>query len=45
MIKFKNAEEKQNDKEEGETRNNLLGFFRLLFKIDRRMNPQRYKSK
>jgi len=44
MIKSKNAEKKQNNKEE-EARNNLLGFFSLLLKIDRRINPQRYKSK
>ena len=44
MIKFNNAEKKQNNKEKEEARNNLLGFFNLLLKIDRRINPQRYKS-
>lgn len=24
---------------------NLLGFFDLLYKVDRRVNPQRYKAK
>jgi hypothetical protein len=28
----------------GEAKNNLLRFFDLLLKIDRRINPQRYKS-
>ncbi|MCK4520437.1 hypothetical protein KAT95_01030 [Candidatus Parcubacteria bacterium] len=28
-----------------EAANNLVGFFDLLFKIDRRVNSQRYKSK
>ena len=46
MIKSKNAEKKQNN-ERGldEAKNNLLGFFDLLLKIDKRVNPQRYKSK
>jgi len=44
MIKSKNVEKKQNN-EMGldEAKNNLLGFFDLLLKIDRRVNPQRYK--
>ena len=43
---FKNAEKKQNSKKESEeAKNNLLGFFDLLLKIDRRVNPQRYKLK
>jgi len=45
MIKSKNAEKKQNNKEEDEARNNLLRFFSLLLKIDMRINPQRYKSR
>ena len=46
MIKSKNAEKKQNNKRGlDEAKNNLLGFFGLLFKIDRRVNPQRYKLK
>jgi len=45
MIKSKNAKKKQNNKEGEEARNNLLGFFSLLLKVDRRINPQRYKSK
>ena len=46
MIKSKNAEKKQNsEKELEEARNNLLGFFGLLLKIDMRTNPQKYKSK
>ncbi len=46
MIKSKNAEKKQNN-ERGldEAKNNLLNFSNLLFKIDRRVNPQRYKLK
>ena len=39
MIKSKNAEKKQNNKREEEARNNLLGFFSLLLKIDMRINP------
>jgi len=46
MIKSKSVEKKQNNERglEG-AKNNLLGFFDLLLKIDRRINPQRYKSK
>lgn len=37
---------KQNNKRGlEEAKNNLLGFFDLLLKIDRRVNPQRYKLK
>ena len=44
MIKSKNAEKKQNNENElDEAKNNLLGFFDLLLKIDRKINPQRYK--
>jgi len=44
MIKSKNAEKKQNNKKGlDEARDNLLGFFSLLLKIDRRVNPQKYK--
>ena len=32
-------------KEVYEATYNLLGFFDLLLKIDRRVNPQRYKSR
>lgn len=32
-------------KEAFEAAHNLLGFFDLLLKIDRRVNPRRYKSK
>ena len=35
---------KLNKKEAHEAAYNLLGFFDLLLKIDRRVNPQRYKS-
>jgi len=45
MIKSKNAEKKQNNKEKEEVRNNLLGFFSLLLKIDMRIKPQRHKLK
>jgi len=46
MIKSKNVERKQNSKRRSEeAKNNLLGFFDLLLKIDRRTNPQRYKLK
>ena len=46
MIKSKNVEKKQNN-ERGleEEKNNLLGFFDLLLRIDKRTNPQIYKSK
>lgn len=37
--------EKIKKKEASEAAYNLLGFFDLLLKIDRRVNPQRYKSK
>lgn len=44
MIKSKNAEKKQNNKKKlEEAKNNLSGFFDLLLKVDRRVNPQRYK--
>lgn len=36
---------KLSKKEAFEAAYNLLGFFDLLLKIDRRVNPQRYKSK
>ena len=46
MIKSKNVEKKQNNRKKlDEANNNLLNFFSLLLKIDRRVNPQRYKSK
>ena len=46
MIKSKNAEKKQNDEiKSEEERNNLLNFFSLLLKINRRLSPQRYKLK
>ncbi len=46
MIKFKKEEKKQNnERESDEAKNNLLGFFNLLLKIDGRVNPQKYKSK
>jgi len=46
MIKSKSIENKQNnEKESDEARYNLLSFFSLLLKIDRRVNPQRYKLK
>jgi len=36
---------KLSKKEVSEAAYNLLGFFDLLLKIDKRVNPQRYKSK
>ena len=46
MINSKNAEKKRdNEIESEEARNSLLNFFNLLLKIDRRVNPQRYKLK
>ena len=36
---------KLSKKEASEAAYNLLGFFDLLLKIDRRVNPQRYKLK
>jgi hypothetical protein len=36
---------KLSKKEASEAAYNLLGFFDLLLKIDRRVNPQRYKPK
>ncbi|MCK4355013.1 hypothetical protein KAW43_01505 [Candidatus Parcubacteria bacterium] len=46
MIKSKNAEKKQNNKRGlDEAKNNLLGFFDLLLKIDTRNNPQNYTKK
>jgi hypothetical protein len=48
MINSKNAEKKRNkeseDKEDWEARQNLLGFFSLLLKIDKRVNPHLYKN-
>jgi hypothetical protein len=32
------------DKMSKEARDNLVGFFSLLLKIDKRLNPQNYKS-
>ena len=46
MMKSEDTEKKQNNgKMSDEAKNNLLGFFDLLLKIDGRVNPQRYKSK
>lgn len=43
MSQFKKEEEKQDDKSDAEeARNNLLGFFELLLKVDKRINPQNY---
>jgi len=36
---------KKNKRGLEKAKNNLLGFFDLLLKIDRRVNPQRYKLK
>jgi len=36
---------KLSKKEDFEAIHNLLSFFDLLLKIDRRVNPQRYRSK
>lgn len=36
---------KLSNKEASEAAYNLLGFFNLLLKIDKRVNPQKYKSK
>jgi len=36
---------KLNKEEAAEAVHNLLGFFNLLLKIDRRINPQRYRLK
>ena len=46
MIKSKNAEKEQNNKKKlKEAKNNLSGFFDLLLKIDKRINPHLYKNK
>jgi hypothetical protein len=45
MTKSKNVEKKQTNKDESEeARNNLLGFFDLLLKVDMRKNPHLYKK-
>lgn len=49
MKKFKNIERKQENKEvennkDWEARQNLLGLFSLLFKIDKRINPHLYRK-
>ena len=41
----KRRKEKNNEREFKEAKNNLLGFFDLLLKIDMRVNPQRHKLK
>jgi hypothetical protein len=50
MKNYKNVEKKQKnreveDKEYWETRQNLFGFFSLLLKVDKRVNPHLYKNK
>ena len=45
MINSKNAEKKQNNRELDEAKNNLLGFFDLLLKMDMKNNPQKYIKK
>jgi hypothetical protein len=46
MIKSKSVEKKQNNRGEAEeAKNNLLGFFISLLKIDMRINSQRHKTK
>ena len=49
MKESKNEEKKQNNREveydkDWEARQNLFGFFSLLLKIDKRVNPHLYKS-
>ena len=49
MKNSKNAERKQKDrgvenKENWEARQNLVGFFSVLLKIDMRLNPHLYKK-
>lgn len=49
MKKSKNVEKKQDNgevdsDEDWEARQNLFGFFNLLLKIDKRINPHLYKS-
>jgi hypothetical protein len=40
----KDHDKKLTDAEASEAANNLVGFFSLLLKVDRRINPQRYKK-
>jgi hypothetical protein len=49
MKNSKNAEKKQKDREvedakDWKARQNLLGFFSLLLKVDKRVNPHLYKN-
>ncbi len=49
MKESKNEEKKQNNREveddkDWEVRQNLFGFFSLLLKIDKRVNPHLYKK-
>ncbi len=49
ILEFQKTFKKECDKEltfteATEAVNNLVGFFDLLFKIDRRVNPQLYKK-
>ena len=45
IIFEKDYGRKLSEKDAFEAAHNLLGFFDLLLKIDRRVNPQRYKPK
>jgi hypothetical protein len=46
MKRLKSEEKKQKDREveDYEARQNLLGFFSLLLKVDKRVNPHLYKK-
>lgn len=42
---FEFQKEEKTEQEEFEAKENLLGFFRLLFEVDRRINPHLYEDK
>lgn len=45
MTNSKKQKKEINDYSEFEAKQNLLGFFELLLKIDMRNNPEKYKNK
>lgn len=50
MKNYKNVEKKQKNREveddkDWEAKQNLLEFFSLLFKVDKRVNPHLYRNK
>ena len=44
LEKLSNSKDTESKLKDFEARQNLLGFFNLLFEIDKRNNPQNYKK-